>query len=319
MQAAAVAVETPLMAPTEAPMDAPMDAPVDAPMVAPLEGPLSIAPETEVYIEEPIIAPVEMPDAYMPEEPYIDADMPEVEEPAAVIPEVEEPEEVEAPEEVEVEAPEMAVAPEQDEEVTEEFTLEELLTTDASDCGPVMSEIPTGRHQDTLKAPIQAVAYYGDKLSESGEFGMPHGEIERGGSYCVAPGSTAEKVVFGGMVFWHNDGQCHLPPTKEDGSACCELFMWQPNTEGYYYDNCSMKCASSRRPRLRTGFAGGCVWQCAVDVCAVLPPHPALNPAAGVVRRHWLCVCEMRCVAVACSVAVDRPMIEPLRSKVPTS
>lgn len=240
MQPAPVAGAAPGLAPAAA---APLDAPVAAPLDAPLEGPEAIALAPVVVAEEPLIAPVETLDAYMPEEAYTDdAYAPEVEEPEAVIPDVEEPEEVE---EVEVEAPEVAVAPE---ELTEEFTLEELFTSDASDCGPVMSEIPTGRHQATLKAPIQAIPYYGDKLSDKGDFAMPHSEIERGGSYCVSPGSTAEKVVFGGMVFWHNDGQCYLPPTKEDGSACCQLFMWQPNTEGYYYDNCSTKCAPQHQP-----------------------------------------------------------------------
>ena len=38
--------------------------------------------------------------------------------------------------------------------------------------------------------------------------------------------------------------QCYLPPTKANGNSCCTLYTWQPNSDGYYYDNCSMKCVT---------------------------------------------------------------------------
>ena len=104
-----------------------------------------------------------------------------------------------------------------------------------------MSNIPTGRHFDTLKVPQEAVNEYGNQLN-NGKLTLRYDTISKGGEYCTNKGSKAEKVVFGGMMFWQNNGKCFLPPKKANGSPCCEMFMWQPNTEGYYYDNCSMRC-----------------------------------------------------------------------------
>eukprot|EP00892_Ulva_mutabilis_P009426 jgi/Ulvmu1/6856/UM031_0061.1 len=217
-RAAPVAEVAPMEVPLLAPIEAPLEVPVSAPIEAPVEAPEVVA--------EPVVAPVEAPE--------------EVE--VVGVPAV-------APEEEEAEVPEEdAEVPEEDAEVPGEIelieeaagTLEQLITTQVGECGPVMSEIPTGKHLPTLKAPQEAVEYYGDLLKD-GEFPMSYGEIQNGGEYCVAPGSTAPKVIFGGMMFWNTGGECYLPPTKDDGSACCEMFMWQPNTEGYYYDNCSMK------------------------------------------------------------------------------
>ena len=256
VQAAPIAEVVPLVAPMEAPFEAPFEVPLGAPPVE-APGPVAVTPE-EVEFPEEVEYPEEVEIEY-PEE--VEVEVPEeVEAPEEVevpeeveMPEAEEPDAAEVPEEVSVEEPESAL-------VIEEAggTLQDLFTTDVEDCGPVMSEIPTGKHLPTLKAPEEAISYYGDKLKD-GEFEMPYGEIEKGGEYCVSPGSTAPKVIFGGMVFWHNDDQCHLPPTKQDGSACCELFMWQPNTEGYYYDNCSMKCDPRRSlTRFRPSCMSGC-------------------------------------------------------------
>lgn len=138
--------------------------------------------------------------------------------------------------------PEGALAPTP---IAPAVTLESILIKNAAECGPVMSEIPTGRHQPFLRPPEAAAAEYSlDLLDAEGRFAMSYGTIPRGGEYCTAANSTAEKVIFGGMVFWQNNGQCYLPPTQADGSACCEMYAWQPNTEGFYYDNCSMRCAS---------------------------------------------------------------------------
>ena len=105
-----------------------------------------------------------------------------------------------------------------------------------------MSEIPTGRHQPFLRPPEATAAEYTDIVGPDGTFTMSYATIPRGGEYCTAPDSPSEKVMFGGMMFWHNSDQCFLPPTTADGSSCCEMYMWQPNTEGFYYDNCSMRC-----------------------------------------------------------------------------
>jgi hypothetical protein len=75
---------------------------------------------------------------------------------------------------------------------------------------------------------------------------MPYTELVNGGEYCVAKGSTTETFYVGGTFLWDGgDGTCVLPPTNEAGEPCCEVYMWQPNHLGYYYDNCSMKCASA--------------------------------------------------------------------------
>lgn len=50
--------------------------------------------------------------------------------------------------------------------------------------------------------------------------------------------------TMGGQVFFQDeDNNCVLPPTKANGSPCCEMKVWQPNYAGFYYDNCSAKYA----------------------------------------------------------------------------
>eukprot|EP00892_Ulva_mutabilis_P005407 jgi/Ulvmu1/3238/UM150_0011.1 len=120
-------------------------------------------------------------------------------------------------------------------------TIESVITTSVSKCGSVMSEIPTGRHQPFLKPPPEAAKEYAGVVGADGRFKMAYKTIKRGGEYCTAAGSKAKTVVFGGMMFWHKNDKCFLPPTQKDGSPCCEMFMWQPNTAGFYYDNCSMR------------------------------------------------------------------------------
>ena len=48
----------------------------------------------------------------------------------------------------------------------------------------------------------------------------------------------------GGTIMIKKGNKCYHPPTKANGSSCCVLNAWQPNNDGYYYENCSMKCAS---------------------------------------------------------------------------
>lgn len=105
-----------------------------------------------------------------------------------------------------------------------------------------MSSIPTGRHLSTLKVPDEALDEYGFQPGDT--LKLAYSTIKKGGEYCTAERSKEKKVVFGGMMFWQNNGQCHLPPTQSNGEPCCEVFMWQPNTGGYYYDNCSMRFVS---------------------------------------------------------------------------
>lgn len=88
------------------------------------------------------------------------------------------------------------------------------------------------------------VEQYADVVGDDGLFPLPYDEIVSGGSYCVAKGSTATQVVVGGMFFFEADGECITPPVNDAGEACCEVYMWQPNTAGLYYENCSMKYAS---------------------------------------------------------------------------
>ena len=87
------------------------------------------------------------------------------------------------------------------------------------------------------------VDLYTDVVGDDGKFPLPYNEIQNGGSYCVAKGSTAPQVVVGGIFFWEVDGECVTPHVNDAGASCCEVYMWQPNTEGIYYENCSMKYA----------------------------------------------------------------------------
>jgi hypothetical protein len=123
--------------------------------------------------------------------------------------------------------------------------LEELLYTPPGKCpGGTIEYVPAGKHEAQLKPPVGAVETYGDLVGSNGKFDMPYTEVPVGGAYCTKVGSTAEKVVIGGMFLWEAaGGMCVPPPTDAAGKPCCEVFMWQPNSVGYYYDNCSMKCA----------------------------------------------------------------------------
>lgn len=57
--------------------------------------------------------------------------------------------------------------------------------------------------------------------------------------------------TMGGQVFFNSkSGECVLPPTKDNGQPCCTMKVWQPNYAGFYYDNCSAKCASHPAPRM---------------------------------------------------------------------
>jgi hypothetical protein len=49
----------------------------------------------------------------------------------------------------------------------------------------------------------------------------------------------------GGNVFFQSKtGKCVKPPVQTNGQPCCTMKVWQPNYAGFYYDNCSAKCAT---------------------------------------------------------------------------
>lgn len=53
------------------------------------------------------------------------------------------------------------------------------------------------------------------------------------------------QATMGGTITFHSNGTCTLPPTKPDGSPCCQMKVWQPNYAGFYYDDCSAQYDSS--------------------------------------------------------------------------
>ena len=74
---------------------------------------------------------------------------------------------------------------------------------------------------------------------------MNYNTLPKGGEYCDG---GAPKILVGGTITFKQGGQCVGMPTKADGSACCAMEMWQPSNDGFYYDNCSMKCAPPSPP-----------------------------------------------------------------------
>eukprot|EP00892_Ulva_mutabilis_P005403 jgi/Ulvmu1/3234/UM150_0003.1 len=203
-------------APTPTPVPLPMPASIPAPMPASIPAPMPASMPAPMPASMPAPMPASMLPAPVPTPSPGPAPTPEP---------------VAAP----TPAPTPAPAP------AANATIESIIAKPASDCGALMSEIPTGRHQPELRPPGDTAAEYADILRPDGTFPMTYGTIARGGEYCTAPDSPAEKFMFGGMVFWKTGEQCLLPPTAPDGGPCCEMYMWQPNTEGFYYDNCSMR------------------------------------------------------------------------------
>ena len=123
--------------------------------------------------------------------------------------------------------------------------LHELFFVAPGECARQPIEfIPAGKHSESLNIPDQALKVYGDK-AKNGKLDMPYGEIQNGEAYCVDAGSDKPTILVGGtFMFETKDGECVAPPQTAAGQPCCEIFMWQPNSGGYYYDNCSMKCAT---------------------------------------------------------------------------
>ena len=130
-----------------------------------------------------------------------------------------------------------------DEELAPAGELDALFFVAPGECARKPIEfVPAGKHADTLNVPDSAIDVYGDEV-KNGKLDMPYGEIQNGGAYCVDAGSGKDTIIVGGtFMFETKDGTCVAPPQTAAGQPCCEIFMWQPNSGGYYYDNCSMKC-----------------------------------------------------------------------------
>jgi hypothetical protein len=115
-----------------------------------------------------------------------------------------------------------------------------------------IEDVPAGMAKPTLNVPDLALEEYTNLID--GVLEMPYTPIENGATYCVKPGSGIDTILIGGTFhFLTTDGQCAAPPMNAAGEPCCTISMWQPNNGGFYYDNCSMQCASislSRFPRL---------------------------------------------------------------------
>lgn len=108
----------------------------------------------------------------------------------------------------------------------------------------------TGRHQDAIEPPAGQAESYESKglLGAYGKLAMDYVAIENGGSMCLEQSNPQDQVTIGGMFLWeHSDGQCILPPKNDAGNPCCMVYMWQPNAEGMYYSDCTMKCAPHAR------------------------------------------------------------------------
>lgn len=209
--------------------------------------------EVELDVAAGAAAPAAAPDAGAPES---DAPLPEDEVPDDVAPEsvaTGEAVSVLAPSGVDLdEAVAEAPVPATAEAAAEEATvkpnggLEKLLYTEPGTCPKLPIEyVPAGKHEAELTPPVDALATYGDKVGANGKFPLPYDTIQNGGAYCVSPGSNNAKVTVGGMFFFEGkDGTCLPPPVTAAGTPCCTIYMWQPNSDGFYYDNCSMQCAS---------------------------------------------------------------------------
>lgn len=76
------------------------------------------------------------------------------------------------------------------------------------------------------------------ELNDDGTIDMPYPLIQNGDIVCQAPG--VETIVVGGNLQFSSGGQCQDFPRAPGGGPCCTLYMWQPNENGLYYDDCTM-------------------------------------------------------------------------------
>lgn len=123
--------------------------------------------------------------------------------------------------------------------------LEKLLYSPPGVCPKIPIEyVPAGKHEAELTPPDGAIATYGDKVGANGKFPLPYDTVKNGDAYCVADTvpPTPRVTIGGTFLFEGKDGTCYGPPVTAAGESCCTIYMWQPNSNGFYYDNCSMKC-----------------------------------------------------------------------------
>ena len=102
-------------------------------------------------------------------------------------------------------------------------------------------QLPAGKAPDTLTVPSKATQEYASSAKD-GKIKLAYKFISGGGEYCTSSDSS-DLTTFGGSVVFRRSGKCHPAPMKPNGKPCCQLRAWQPNSRGYYYSNCSMKCA----------------------------------------------------------------------------
>ena len=178
-----------------------------------------------------------------------------------------------------------------------EPTIETLITTAVSNCGAEEKRIVSPPHKQFVKPPAKAAegGRYADVVLPDGTIELRFNEINRGGEYCPAVSAGVEQVVFGGMVFFRSGGRCYLPPLRTDGSGCCEMFVWQPDSEGFYDDKCSMRCAPWHREGISRGSG--------VRHCVCCIRHLAHGTGS---RQQLLQMC-------ACANPVIWPLYIPLR------
>jgi hypothetical protein len=104
-------------------------------------------------------------------------------------------------------------------------------------------KLPAGEHSTVLTVPEGAKDKY--QNAKDGAITLTYDAIQGGDAYCTTEDASEESLVtFGGTVLFKVGDACMLPPVGEDGDPCCTLYTWQPNSNGFYSDNCSMKCAS---------------------------------------------------------------------------
>lgn len=104
-------------------------------------------------------------------------------------------------------------------------------------------KLPTGGAQDALHVPEAALHQYSDAdMDDKGYIPLEYPALAKGGTYCTK-GDT-KTVTMGGTLLFNTGGGCVAPPTKADGTSCCQMKTWQPDAGGFYLDNCSMACAT---------------------------------------------------------------------------
>jgi hypothetical protein len=104
-------------------------------------------------------------------------------------------------------------------------------------------KLRTGDAEDKLHVPEKALRQYTQAdMDGAGSIPQACTPLAQGNTYCTK--RDTKTVTMGGKLLFSTGGGCVAPPTAADGSPCCHMKMWQPNTGGFYLNNCSMKCAS---------------------------------------------------------------------------